>query len=132
VRVENWQARLWKSLDAANERPFFFGACVQLAAECVDAITGSEWVAAVRALYADEGAARELVKAPGALEELVTERLGPPVARLLGRQGDLMLLELPTGPALGICTGERIACVASPAGVRYLPFAMGLKAWRVD
>ncbi len=131
MRREDWIPRMWEAIEAANERPFFYGACVQLVAEVVDAMTGSSWLDAVKPLYADEASARALVE-QGGLEPLVTERLGEPVARNLGRQGDVMLLNFPqSGPALGICTGDRIAG-AGERGVFYVPFAWGLKAWRVD
>ena len=130
MRREDWIKRLWETLEAAQTRPFFYGACVHLAAECVDAMTDSQWVDSIRSLYADEESARALA-ADGGLERMVTERLGEPVARNLGGVGDPMLLELPTGPAIGICTGPRIACAAEK-GVLYLRFERGLKAWRVD
>lgn len=121
---------MWDALKAADERPFFYGACVQLCAEVVDAMTGSVWAAAVKPLYEHEAAARELVESRG-LEALITERLGDPVPRNLGRQGDVMLLEIPLfGPAAGICVGDRIAGAGD--GVIYIPFARGLKAWRID
>jgi hypothetical protein len=130
MRHDDWIARLWETLEAAADRPFFYGACVHLAAECIDAMTGSQWAGSIRSLYADEVSARSLAL-DGGLERMVTERLGEPVARNLGRMGDAMLLELPTGPAIGICTGPRIACAAE-RGVLYLRFEHGLKAWRVD
>lgn len=130
MRREDWIERLWETLEAARARPFFYGACVHLAAECVDAMTGSQWVVSVGSLYADEDSARTLA-ADGGLERMVTERLGEPVARNLGRVGDVMLLDLSTGPAVGICTGPRIACAAE-RGVLYLRFDRGIKAWRVD
>lgn len=131
MRLPDWNQRMWDALKAADERPFFYGACVQLCAEIVDAMTGSCWTGSVRPLYESETDARRLIESRG-LEALITERLGAPVPRNLGRQGDVMLLEIPLfGPAAGISVGDRIAG-ASERGVIYIPFARGLKAWRID
>src|ERR1700719_1706598 len=103
MRREDWLEQLWATLKAAEQRPFFYGACVQLAAECVDATTHSDFRQDVAPLI--EAAQSR----PIALEELrdaVTKRLGEPVPLNLACQGDVALLELTAGPALGICTGH--------------------------
>lgn len=131
MRRDDWLDRMWKAIEAAEHRPFFFGACTQLAAECIDAMTGSEWVPAIRGLYASERGARALIKRAGGLAPLVCERLGPSAPPLTARRGDIVLLEFPNGPAVGISVGERIAC-AGEAGVLYLPPHATLSVWRID
>lgn len=133
MKRDDWLERLWKTLDAARDRPFVYGNCVLLAAECVDAMTDSDFRTAVGPLI-DEAQER-----PYFLEELegyTCEKLGEPVAINWADQGDVVLLDLrgayhPAGPALGICTGTHIACAGIPTGVVYLKRERGLKAWRV-
>lgn len=133
MRRDDWLDRLWKTIEAAEHRPFFFGACTQLAAECVDAMTGSEWLPAIRGLYARERRARALIRQAGGLAPIVCERLGPSTPPLTARPGDIVLLEFPrpSGPALGISVGSRIACAGDP-GVVYLPAHATLAVWRID
>jgi uncharacterized protein DUF6950 len=135
MRREDWPGRLWATLKAADGRPFQYGACVQLAAECVDAIT-------VRSNFRQEVV--PLIEAaqvrPIELAELwahVTERLGEPIPINWANQGDVVLLELPSfpgtgnGPALGICTGPLVACAGYPSGVAYLNLNKAKAIWRV-
>lgn len=131
MRREDWAERLWAELEASREQQFFYGACVDLAARAVDAMTGSNWAAEIAPLYADEAAARELISGgTDALEALVTARLGEPVAMNLAHRGDPVLLQVECGPALGVCTGDRIA-VPTDRGLLYRRRQLGLKAWRV-
>jgi hypothetical protein len=125
VKRDDWLEQLWATLKAAEERPFYYGACVALAAECVDATTGSDFRQAVQTLI--EAAHAEPMIELAKLEAFVTERLGEPIPMHRANRGDVVLLETHFGPALGICTGDRIACAGD--GVVYLKRARGLKAW---
>jgi hypothetical protein len=131
MRRDDWLDRLWKTIEAAQHRPFFFGACTQLAAECIDAMTGSEWAPDIQGLYARERRARALIRRAGGLAPLVCERLGPSSPPLTARPGDIVLLEFSSGPAVGISVGARIACAGDP-GVVYLPPHTTLAVWRID
>ncbi len=126
MRRQDWLERLWAVLEAPERqtRQFHYGDCVALAAECVDATTGSDFRPAVQALI---DAAQEKPVELAQLEAFVSERLGEPIPMHRANRGDVVLLELPTGPALGICAGDRIACAGD--GVVYLRRAQGLKAW---
>lgn len=131
MRREDWTERLWAELEAKREQPFFYGACVDLAARVVDAMTGSNWAAEIAPLYTDEAAARELIAGGvDALEALVTARLGDPVPMNFAYRGDPVLLQVEGGPALGVCTGDQIA-VPTDRGLLYRRRRIGLKAWRV-
>jgi hypothetical protein len=136
MRREDWQARLWRELEAAEGRPFVYGKhdCVRLAARCLDAMLvpwGEPYCVTVSTLYKDKRGALRLVMRQG-IEHFVDILLGAPVPRNLARVGDVCAVELPTGPAIGICTGPRVAVAASPEGVLYLPLAQATAAWRVD
>ena len=131
MRRSDWCEQLWNAIADAERRPFFYGACVQLTAECIDAMTDSNLVEKIRPLYSSEAAARALIEQPGSFEKLVTEFLGDATPPLLARRGDAVLLELSTGPATGVCVGYRVACAAS-VGVLFLPLSQALATWRVD
>jgi hypothetical protein len=134
VKREDWQPRLWAELRAAEERRFAYGAhdCIRLTARCLDAmLIDAHYLLDVERLYADKRAALRLVMRRG-LDELVAGYLGPPIPRNLARQGDVCTADLPTGPAVGICTGARFAVAASPDGVLYLPLALARAAWIVQ
>lgn len=136
ARKSDWLERLWAVLEGeAARRDFAFGHCVRLAAECVQAITGEELLErcelAIAAAAAEEGGI-----SLDALEEETTRLLGAPVPAGLARRGDVVLLDLEYGPALGICTGDKIACAGAwgdrrPRGVTYVRRERALKAWRV-
>lgn len=134
MRREDWLERMWAELEAAEGRPFEYGRhdCVRLVARCLDVITPAHgYVETVRHLYDGKRRALRLAMNPG-LEEMVTRFLGSPVPRNLARVGDVCALDLPTGPAIGICTGPRIAVAASPEGVMYLPLEQATAVWPVD
>jgi uncharacterized protein DUF6950 len=134
MRREDWQPRLWKELQAAEQRPFVYGVhdCVRLTARCLDAmLVNAHYLDEAEKLYADKRAALRLLMQHG-LDELITRHLGTPVARSLARQGDICSADLPTGPAIGICTGSRFAVAACPDGVLYLPLAIARAAWWVE
>lgn len=130
MRRQDWQAQLWRVIEGAHDRPFHYGACVELASECVDAITepATHWQAGVEDLVA---AAQTRPVTLEELEAYVTERLGAPIAIRQADQGDVVLLELTTGPALGICTGHLVACAQIPRGVAYLKLHRALRAWGI-
>lgn len=130
MRRQDWTDQLWRVLEGAKGRPFHYGACVELAAECVDAITepATHWQAGVEDLVA---AAQSRPVTLQELEAYVTERIGAPIPINLASQGDVALLELPTGPALGICTGHLVACAQIPRGVAYLKLHRALRVWGI-
>ncbi len=130
-RRSDFVQQFMSALLVAEHRVFFYGACVQLAAECVDAMTGSSWTKQIKPLYADENAARALVAPPGGLERLVSERLGEPIPLSQVRGMDLVLLELPSGPALGIYVGVNGVACAGERGIVCIKFQHAHKGWRV-
>ena len=132
-RRADWLERMWGALEAAAARPFAFGShdCVRLTASVLDAETGSSWSAELDELYRDARGALRVMRSPGKLEELVSERLGEPVPPRLARRGDVVAFDNESGPAIGICTGERIACAATPVGIEYVKLERARCAWRV-
>jgi hypothetical protein len=131
MRCPEWHARLWTVLAAAQTERFKLGRhdCLRLAARALDAMSDSDqW----RNYASGFDARRELklMLVPGAVEREMTRAFGEPVPLGLARRGDLVALDMPSGTAIGICVGERIAVAAD--GVLYLPLARARCAWRVE
>src|ERR1700751_1197939 len=90
VRREDWQERLWHVLKQAERAAFAFGVhdCATLAADCLDAMTDSNYRARLGELYKSEREALRIMAQHGQLEALVTEALQlRPVPRNLARRG---------------------------------------------
>jgi hypothetical protein len=129
-RRSDWLERLWGVLTAAQSERFKLGRhdCVRVVARAVDAMTGSDWQSYLQSFPARREARLMLV--PGAVECEVTKVLGEPLPVNQARRGDVVALDMPTGVALGICVGDRVA-VASD-GILYLPLSQAHCAWRVE
>lgn len=134
MRRDDWQPRMWSAIETSCARPFVYGEwdCVHAVAQVLDAMTGSAWSSEIAALYRDKRSALRLLLRSGGLEDLVTARLGLPVPRNLARVGDVVSVDLDTGPAIGICVGPRIAIAAMPSGFDYAPLERARCAWRID
>lgn len=133
MRRPDWQERLWATLQDAQRMDFAFGKydCVHLVAACLDAMTGSHWQTRLNTFYRGQRGALRVMRQAGLLESIVTRELQrEPLPINLARRGDVCALTLETGPAIGICVGERVA-VASE-GVLYLPLSRAHCAWPVE
>ena len=127
--------RMWQTLDSMNKREFSMGDfdCVRMAATVVDAmVVDSHVLENVSAMYHDKRSAVKLIMHSHGLDSLVTEKLGEPGPRSWARQGDVVSVDLESGPAVGICVGMTIAVAAAPSGIAYLPLERGLLSWKVD
>lgn len=131
MRYPDWTDRLFAAVAERERAPFAWGRndCVLFAAACVDAMTDSDWVAALSRLYHDEATGRAYVASSGGIEAAVTARLGEPVAGI-PRRGDVCLLREGSGAWLGVGMGTTIAA-PGPDGVIYLPLRAAVKHWRV-
>ncbi|MFU8883097.1 MAG: DUF6950 family protein [Rhodobacterales bacterium] len=133
-RLSNWPLLLATEIEAARTTPFAWGQhdCALFAADVVLAITGSDPAAAVRGSYRSQRGSARVLKRLGCdtLEEAATKALGQAVSCALLQRGDVALLDLPTGPTLGICVG---ATVAAPAetGLAFLPLDNAIKGWHL-
>lgn len=136
MRAEDWPERLNTVIERECTRRFRYGRfdCAIFAARVVDAMTGSEHEAAIRANYSNTRGAYHWIDAAGGLDRIVTERLGRDAidTRLAGR-GDIVFYpgvdELGT---LGVCVGDRCLVPMRPRGLRAFALADASKAWRVD
>ena len=132
-RLPAWPELLAAHLHAAQHQPFEWAVhdCCTFAAAAVQAITGADPMADLRATYASQLQAARVLKGQGGLHAAVSARLGPPKPVLLAGRGDVVLFEMAdTGSALGICTGTHFAA-PGPLGLAMLPMQASQAAWSV-
>lgn len=133
TRLPDWRPRLTAYLAETSHLGFRYGSndCALFAAGAVRAMTGHDPAAAWRGTYTTlEGGFKRLRKAGfrdhfALVEELFAE--GEPA---FAQVGDIARVDGPEGPALGIFTGETIACL-TPRGLGHLPREAALRAWEV-
>lgn len=132
ARAPDWERRLMAGV--AHTPAFQWGAadCCTFAARLVLDMTGRDLLAVFRGKYQTARGALRLINAGGGLELLISQRLGPPLARVaLARRGDIVLARTRAGePTVGICVGDKIAAQGL-AGAVFLPLLAGVTAWSV-
>jgi hypothetical protein len=135
VRMDNWPGLLEVALQERARRAFAWGKqdCCMFAAAMVKAMTGRNLARGFA--YKGKLGAAKLLKREGGVEGLIegiAARYG--LAEHQGvfyaRRGDVCLIKLADGEALGICMGAKIAG-AGPKGVEFVPLAQAKRAWRV-
>ena len=131
-RRPDWQARFAALCLARQHQPFAWGShdCCLWAADAVQALTGLDFAAEHRGLYADaEGAAR-LLHRLGGVGSIAAAVLGAPVPVSRATVGDVLLLQQDGRKALGVCNGSA-ALAAGPQGLAVLGMDTALAAWKV-
>jgi len=132
MRKPNWPEILFEELAKMAKREFIRGECdcCLFAADIVLAMTGEDYAAAYRGKYkTKKGAASALRKYGGGTIETSIPLDEIPV-NYAGR-GDLVLADLPNGPAVGICIGAIAAFKAAGKGLAYIPITECRMAWKV-
>lgn len=129
-RFPDWQLRLEAFARERRNVPFSWGSndCALFAADCVQALTGVQLCPELRG-YDGRGALR-LLQEHGGLQGLATEALGEPIAPVFAAVGDVVLLRMGEGQALGVCNGV-VAIGPGPAGIEVAGMDAALAAWRV-
>lgn len=138
MRRDGWEARLAHLEMAARARPFAWGEhdCCTWAAECVQAVTGTDPLADLRGTWHSAEAAQAVLQRLGGLRAAVDARLGEPLPSVhLAQRGDVVLLAVGNTMALGVCMG-RVAVAPGPDGLVRIDMATQvgdqrpLAAWR--
>lgn len=133
-RRDDWASRLIATVDAADRAPFVWGKhdCALFAADCVQAMTGEDFAAPFRGRYDNALGSVRALKMMGvaSLEEYVVNVLGEPITPTLAMRGDVVMVDTPTGMALGVVVGIE-AAVVGISGLVYLPRNTWLSAWRI-
>lgn len=130
MRAEHWPETLAAFIEARRTTAFEWGVtdCTLFAADAVEAITGVDPAKQYRGKYADQKGALRLIKDAGSLSALV------PLASIslpFAGRGDVVLVEMDTGEALGVHIGRTIAA-QGPDGLVFLPVASVVAAWRTE
>jgi hypothetical protein len=140
VRLADWEIRLTQEFERSRRSIFQWGTfdCAIHAANCINAITGTDLAASLRGTYATEAQANQVLATyGGTIEGLAVHFAGDSAmdqaAPQFARRGDMVLVHNgDPGRALGIVdlTG-RFALCAAVAGIARMPMRRWLRAWRV-
>ena len=138
--------RLNAALAARKDRPFEWGRndCGLFACDLLQAVSGIDFAAPFRGKYKSaRGAARVLKRFAGlpasakatagleaAVEKIAEARNREEVKPLMAQRGDLVLLDMPEGPALGVCLGAWVAAAGETGMVR-VELREARRAWRI-
>jgi hypothetical protein len=133
ARLPDWKPRLTAYLAEITPVAFRMGSqdCALFAAGAVRAMTGHDPAAAFRGSYTDLKSGLRRLKAAGfeshiQIAEALFDRVHPAFAQV----GDLALIEVPDGYALGLVAGEKLVCL-TPAGLGHLPRTAAVATWTV-
>lgn len=131
------KAKLLAAYLAEPLPPFDWGSanCAHFAGTWVAMVEGSDptqGLAATPTMQAARRLAAELGGMPAAVSATLKR---DPIAPLLARLGDVVLLPLDPAHhealALGICCGEQAAFVTEHGAAAFLPLSLATHAWRV-
>lgn len=134
-RLPGWPEAFASALSHVQNKPFEWGVndCCLFACNCVLAITGTDLARTFRG-YQNRKEAIALIAGYGGLYQLAAaigkEHGIPELPTLKARRGDVVLFEGGNGPALGICTGDKIAAPGDTGLIGY-PIRDALHAWRI-
>lgn len=132
TRVDNWVLRYAEFMVERQHAPFVWGSndCCLFAADCVQALTGTDLAAAWRGRYDSALQAARFLDEGGGLEAIAAEALGQPVSASYAGVGDVVLCENAGRLLLAICNGD-LALGPGVQGVEPLDMSTALKAWKV-
>lgn len=132
-RMPDWRPRLTAYLIEIAPASFRFGSqdCALFAAGAIRAMTGHDPAGAFRGAYTTFEGGVERLKAAGFASHIdVVDTLFDRIAPAFAQVGDLVLIDAPDGPALGVMNGETIACL-NPRGLAHWPRDAAAAAWTV-
>lgn len=135
MRIEGWEGRLWKVLEAAQARPYELGVhdCFRVACEVIEALTGRDDLWARFSGYRTREEARAYIARYGSsFERCFDHVFGVEAQNIrLARRGDIVALQTADGEKhLAVCLGVEAACLG-PEGLLRVPTLTCLCAWRV-
>lgn len=135
TRFEDWPKRLDEAIAVARVLPFAWGQrdCLLFAADCVEAMTGTDPAAQWRGRWSSAEEAYAILNAEfggdlaAAVDSVLGERLGGPA---FAQRGDVVMVDTPNGLALGVCAGS-YHVAPWRTGLVALRFSQALAAWRI-
>ena len=112
VRLPHWRSALSSCIEEALQRPFEWGRhdCALFAADAVLAMTRVDLAAEWRGRYSTARGAIRVLRRDGHDDHIACAAGHlPEVHPARAAIGDIMVVETPEGPALGVLTGAAIA-----------------------
>jgi len=135
----DWTERLFYFIEQRRREPFVWGRndCCLFAADAVLAVCGVDIARRWRDAYHSSEEAHLILKkkhgGPGgiaeAMELAALEHGFVEVPASNARRGDVVLIDTPSGKALSICIGDKLAAMGQE-GIVFPPLREGLRAWR--
>lgn len=135
-RPEDWPARLHLFFEEIRTQPFQWGErdCALTACDWIAILVGIDPAAELRGAYRTAIGAGRVMKPRGGLEQIARDACvahgWQEVGASFARRGDVVLMDFPTGPALGICDGARSAFVGRD-GLQLMRTLDCRLAWRI-
>ena len=132
TRLPNWQLRFEAFVAARRSAPFAWGSndCAIFAADCVQAITGTDPAPAGLRDHRTAKQALRALKHYGGLVGVASAALGAPMAALRATVGDVVLAKSGNQALLAVCNGTT-ALAPSANGLMSVGMDTCLLAWRV-
>lgn len=132
MRRPDWPERLGDTVDEWRDRPFAWGEadCFRFPLACVDAMSGSGWLAQVAEYDSKIGAYRALAaRGWGNVADAFASEFEeiPPV---MMKRGDLAVIEDARALCGAVCVGTMLVAM-SREGLAFVPRELAVKAFKV-
>ena len=131
-RTHDWQIRFEAFIAARRAQPFAWGLndCAIFAADCVQAITGSDPAPAGLRLHKTEKQALRALQRHGGLSGIATAALGQPAPVSQAKTGDVVLVKVGKRDALAVVNGGT-ALGPTASGLVSVGLDTATLCWRV-
>jgi hypothetical protein len=132
TKADTARARLDALVAQRMVAPFVWGVqdCCLWAADCVQAMTGTDHAADVRGTYSTAAGALRVLQQLGGIEAMGA-RAGAPIPPLAAGVGDVGLIVLEDRSLLAVCMGA-VWLAPAAQGLAARPLGGVLRAWRVS
>lgn len=129
MKLQDWSIRFDALIRARLTMPFEWGAndCCTFAADCVQAMTGSDCAASLRGHSTAKQSYRAL-KTHGGVIGIATAALGQPMPAAFAQVGDVVLSKAGKRDMLAICNGTT---ALAPSASGLVSVALGDLCWRI-
>lgn len=135
VRLEGWEVRLTRTIEAARTRDYALGEhdCFRLACQVVQALCGVDLWPSWAGRYSTKiGALRLIVENGGTFTGAFSQLFGQtPVSVRAMRRGDIVEYQSLDGEQhLAVCIGEYVAALGEN-GLKFVPLLDCRHGWRI-
>lgn len=132
TRLRDWPERFNALVQSHAHTPFDWGAhdCCTFAADAVQAITGQDVMAGLRASYSSALSATNVLARLGGMQCAVSALLGPAIGPVYCSVGDVLLVKNEGRDLLAVCNGAS-GLAPGPLGLVAVDIQTALAGWRV-